>query len=235
MSKSSREADRVIAKISYQLSTNALKVGDKLPTEAELCTEFNVSRTVVREALQQLKAIGVLTTVTGSGSYVSEGSLDGMQNSLEFFAIMTGDADSWFERLDIRALLESSCARKLAGENYSTKRIKTLRAAHEEMAKHCDNHTLFSEADVKFHEVLIAASGNKIAAAMLKSLRNLQLRFSKETYKGDNSDELMKRNLEEHLAILEAIENQDPDAAETAMKDHLIATRENLLLYIKNN
>jgi len=85
MENNSRGADKIITAISTRLSNKTLKGGDRLPSEAKLCEEFNVSRTVVREAIQQLKAIGVVHTVTGSGSYITEGDLNGLRNSLEFF------------------------------------------------------------------------------------------------------------------------------------------------------
>jgi len=62
-----------------------------------------------------MKAMGVINTITGSGSYISEGSLTGFQNSLEFFASMTGDTQNWIELLQLRMLIESACVREVAG------------------------------------------------------------------------------------------------------------------------
>lgn len=235
MSKSQREADKVVSKISNLLSTNKLKSGDKLPTEAELCSEFGVSRTVVREALQQLKAIGVLKTITGSGSYVTDGSLASMQNSLDFYAIMTGNTDRWVEMIDIRALLEASCASAVAGEMYTDNILQDLRHAVDQMAENVDDRSRISALDVKFHEILIEASGNKIAAAILNSLRNLHLRFSEETYHNLENLDLVKRNIAEHNVILDAIEARNPEGAANAMRLHLSASRLNLLNYIEKH
>jgi len=228
-----RGADKIIAAISTKLSKKTLKVGDRLPSEAKLCAEFNVSRTVVREAIQQLKAIGVINTVTGSGSYITDGELDGIKNSLEFFMTMKGGTSSWVELLELRILLESSCVRKLAGDNFSRTGLDQLKKALKHQAENQNNTKLFSELDVEFHQVLINHSDNKIIAVVLTSLESLQTKFSHDIYNGNKSKDLIKRNLHEHFRIVQAIESRDPDAAEQAIRDHLSETRKFLLEYIE--
>ncbi|MGJ8655956.1 MAG: FadR/GntR family transcriptional regulator [Akkermansiaceae bacterium] len=233
MNRPTRGADKIISAISSQLANETLKGGDRLPSEAKLCEEFNVSRTVVREAIQQLKAIGVVNTITGSGSYVTEGDLLGLKSSLEFYAIMTGDTKSWIELLELRVLLESSCARKLAGEGFSEAGLQKLKAALQAQADNQSDTKLFSALDVRFHQVLTMASGNRIILAVLSSLENLQQKFSKETYLAENTQLLIDRNLQEHSRIVEAIEKRDPDLAEEAMQNHLNETKKYLLQYIE--
>lgn len=233
MNRPARGADKIISAISNKLANETLKGGDRLPSEAKLCEEFGVSRTVVREAIQQLKAIGVVNTVTGSGSYISDGDLLGLKNSLEFYAIMTGDTKSWLELLELRVLLESVCARKLAGENFSEAGLQKLKAALKEQADNQHDTQLFSDLDVRFHQVLILASGNKIISAVLSSLENLQQKFSKETYLEENCQRLIERNLQEHYRIVEAVEKRDPDLAEQAMVNHLSETKKYLQQYIE--
>lgn len=233
MESDSRGADKIITAISEQLSNKTLKGGDRLPSEAKLCEEFSVSRTVVREAIQQLKAMGVIHTVTGSGSYVTEGDLGGLRNSIEFYMTMTGDTKSWVELLELRILLESSCVRKLAGEKFSQEGLDQLKKALKRQAENQGDITLFSQLDVEFHHVLIHHSGNKIISAVLTSLESLQTKFSNDTYKDGESKELIKRNLHEHFRIVQAIEARDPDEAEKAMKDHLSETKKFLLQYIE--
>lgn len=233
MKKKSRGADKIISAISSQLSNKTLKGGDRLPSEAKLCEEFSVSRTVVREAIQQLKAIGVVNTVTGSGSYITDGDLDGLKNSLDFYVTMTGDSSSWLELLELRILLETSCVRKLAGENFSRAGLNRLKESLKKQAENQQDTELFSNLDVDFHHVLIQHSDNKIISAVLLSLERLQTKFSNETYKSKNSKDLMRRNLQEHYKIVQAIEARDPDLAESAMIAHLSETKKSLESYIQ--
>ena len=234
MSKNIRGADKIITSLTTQIADGNLKSGDRLPAEARLCEEYNVSRTVVREAIQQLKAMGVINTITGSGSYVTEGNLTGLQNSLQLYSNMTGDTDSWIELLEMRILLEASCARKLAGSRFSDNAINAIQADLDKMAENKDDLKKFAQLDVKFHQTLIQSSGNKIFSAVIMALENLQLRFSKETYLEENANQLIERNLNEHQAILDAITSKNPDAAEAAMKIHLNATMQNVLHYISS-
>jgi len=228
-----RGADKIVTAISTKLSKKTLKVGDRLPSEAKLCAEFNVSRTVVREAIQQLKAIGVVETVTGSGSYITDGELNGVKNSLEFFMTTTRDSHSWIDLLELRMLLESSCVRKLAGDSFSSTVLDQLKKALKHQAENQNDTKIFSELDVEFHNVLIRHSGNKIISAVLTSLENLQTKFAHDVYNDGESKDLIKRNLHEHYRIVQAIEARDPDAAEEAMGDHLNETLKFLLAYIE--
>ena len=233
MNRPTRGADKIISAISSKLAAETLKGGDRLPSEAKLCEQFGVSRTVVREAIQQLKAIGVIHTITGSGSYITDGDLLGLKSSLEFYTIMTGDTDSWLELLELRVLLETACVRKLASENFTQVGLMELKTALKRQAENQTDTKLYAELDVKFHQVLIQASGNKIIGAVLSSLENLQKKFSEDTYIEENSKELIKRNLQEHLLIVQAIEKRDPDLAEQAMKSHLGKAKKYLLQYIE--
>lgn len=232
MKNKSRGADKIISTISTQLSNKTLQGGDRLPSEAKLCEQFNVSRTVVREAIQQLKAIGVVYTVTGSGSYITAGDLNGLKSSLEFYMTMTGDTASWLELLELRIILESACARKLAGDNFSKVGLNQLKKALKKQAENQDDIDMFSRLDVDFHHILIRHSRNKIVSAVLLSLEDLQTKFSSETYNSLDSKYLTKRNLQEHYKIVQAIEARDPDLAEAAMIAHLSETKKSLESYI---
>ena len=224
-------ADVLVEAISKELSDGKLKAGDKLPTEAELCQRFGASRTLVREALHKLKAIGVIETTRGSGSYITEGSLDAMKSSLEFYSVMSGDPSSWLELLDLRVLIEADCARGLASDKFAEPTLKRIKKQLDAMKAASDAKAI-ALADIAFHEIIIEAAGNKLFVAVLDSLKSLQLRFSTETYSDDPDGNLLEKIYSEHRAIYEAIENRDGEAAEQAMKEHLAATRQNLLRYI---
>ena len=67
---SGRYADRVYEQILGQIVAGDFKIGDRLPSENQLGTEYDVSRAVVREALARLYADGVTVTRRGAGTYV---------------------------------------------------------------------------------------------------------------------------------------------------------------------
>lgn len=233
MSTVTRGADQIVQSISLKLSNGTLKQGDRLPSEAKLCEEYSVSRTVVREAIQQMKAMGVINTITGSGSYISEGSLTGFQNSLEFFASMTGDTQNWIELLQLRMLIESACVREVAGPLYSPEKLTLIKDAFHKMEEHNNDSKLYASLDVAFHHTIIQAAENKLFLAMITAVQNTQRRFSTETSLSGERESLLKRLHTEHQAIVNAIEQRDPDLAEKCMREHLDNTINHLKLFLK--
>jgi GntR family transcriptional repressor for pyruvate dehydrogenase complex len=70
--EAARLSDRLAALIQRQIDAGALVPGDRLPTEQQLAAAHGVSRTVVREAVHQLRSQGLLRSRQGSGVYVTE-------------------------------------------------------------------------------------------------------------------------------------------------------------------
>ena len=67
-----RRDDIVYKQLLDNIKSGAWKSGDKLPTEAELCGIFNVSRSTIRAAIQRLRSIGLVETVHGKGTYICD-------------------------------------------------------------------------------------------------------------------------------------------------------------------
>lgn len=65
-------AEIVVAKLMERIDSGLYAPGEKIPSSAQLCEEFGVSRTVIREALTSLKVGGRVTARQGAGVYVSE-------------------------------------------------------------------------------------------------------------------------------------------------------------------
>jgi GntR family histidine utilization transcriptional repressor len=64
--------ERINKRIVEHIGSNGLKAGDRLPTEAKLCTQFGLSRQTIGRALNELTTEGVLARIRGSGTYVAE-------------------------------------------------------------------------------------------------------------------------------------------------------------------
>jgi DNA-binding FadR family transcriptional regulator len=60
----------IVASLNEQVQQGHLQAGDKLPSESEIMAQFEVSRTVVREALSRLQAAGAVETRHGIGTFV---------------------------------------------------------------------------------------------------------------------------------------------------------------------
>lgn len=176
--------------------------GERLDPE-ELGQTFNVSRTPVREAFQQLVASGLVTVSPKKGTFVAKVGIDQL---IEMFEVM--------------AELEGMCGR-LAARRISEPELAELRAAHERceaaaLAGDTDEYYYENEA---FHDCIYAASHNTFLASearqlkqRLKPYRRLQLQVRQR----------MHNSLSEHQTIVDAITQGDAALAEQALCDHVL-------------
>ena len=176
--------------------------GERLDPEA-LGREFNVSRTPVREAFQQLVASGLVTVSPKKGTFVAKVGIDQL---IEMFEVM--------------AELEGMCGR-LAARRISEPELAALKAAHQRceaaaLAGDTDEYYYENEA---FHDCIYTASHNTFLASearqlkqRLKPYRRLQLQVRQR----------MHNSLHEHQTIVDAIEQGDAPLAQQALCDHVL-------------
>lgn len=81
MSDKAKVTSQIVAYMKEHIASGAWPLGSKLPSEKELCNEFNCSRVSVRSALQRFIAIGVVESVHGKGSYLISNDLDALDQS----------------------------------------------------------------------------------------------------------------------------------------------------------
>lgn len=179
-----------------------LTPGERLDPDA-LCREFQVSRTPVREAIQQLVASGLVTVVPKKGTFVAK---VGIEQLIEMFEVM--------------AELEGMCGR-LAARRITADELKALNTALvrcEAAAEAGDSDEYYYENE-GFHDCIYAASHNAFLAQethqlkqRLKPYRRLQLQVRQR----------MRNSLAEHRSIVKAITDGDTQAAEQALRDHIL-------------
>jgi DNA-binding FadR family transcriptional regulator len=214
----------VIEALEAQIRENRYRSGDCLPSEKEIGREFQVSRTVVREALQALKTRGILEGRRGSGTYVSEPGHGSIRESLAWYAELQKDAPRFLEMMDLRILVETFCARQLAAAGGP---LDEVRRHLFEMERHTSDLTRFADADISFHLAIIKASGHslftEVAHAVLPALGRS---FARRTHIDPAFARLVLR---EHRQIYRQIETGRAATAESSMRTHLQRSRQNLL------
>lgn len=221
----SRGADRVVAAMMELVRSGQLKPGERLPTEHALCTRFGVSRTVVRESLQQLKARGMVRARRGSGSYVEAAQLDHIGESLALFTDRADTVEDWTDLLELRALIETESARRLA-ENPLPEALAGARDALVAMKDAKGSLEAFAAADIAFHEAIVSGSGNRLFQSVHRSLLPMTRRFAAATYKSTSQ---LAKGLQEHTDLLETIVNDGPENAARRMHDHLKKSASHML------
>jgi len=210
----------VVALIESEMLRGLMAPGSRLPSEEKLCEHFKASRTVIREALQQLRGRGLLRTIKGSGTYVSDVSLDPLGQAFRAYATFALEAD-FTELIGFRILLETECAR-LAASRGDAGLVARLRGILRDMTKTLAHADTFSAADIDFHLAIAEASGNRIYATVLHSLQERCIQFARANR---GSRENHKRTVDAHRAIVDAIGRGDADLAAASMHAHLQASR----------
>ncbi len=219
----SRTYELVIDAIEDQILSGALSVGDPLPPERELAAMLQVSRPAVREALRVLEAQGVVRSAVGSGSGAGT-----------FVASMPGEALSRFLRLHIalsnfavaditeaRVTLECSSV-SLAARATDPQRLDDVRRAMESMVAAGDDRTAFNDADTAFHTAIAEAGGNRLVTAMTVAIRNALRGRILEAFQGvDDWSALRAALMDEHAALLAAIEAGDAERASRLAEEHI--------------
>lgn len=209
------------AKIEAAILRGDFSPGAKLPTEAELGTQFGISRTVVREALQQLRSKGLVEGVRGSGSYVRGYSFARLETDLLRFTHLNSSSETVREFLDLRLLVEPECARRLALRAEAD--LQDTRAALSEMRRKAIPLADFAAADVEFHQSIARASGHRLFAALIACLKPTTARYGELTY--ENRDTL-QRTLAHHEEIFRHLQARRSEAAAAAMRRHLDYSRQ---------
>lgn len=217
-------ADRLVDAIRDQIASGALQPGDKLPTENQLCAEYGVSRTVVREAVTRLAADGLVLPRQGAGVFVSEQAPTALES---LAADLSGKVSMVLNVLEVRMAIEIESA-ALAAQRRSPSQEADIRAAFHAFDTQLQAGEPTGSADFAFHRAIAQATNNPFYVEILDVLgrrtipRDLVTSVSSELLQ---SQEYQSRLQSEHRAIMEAVSEGDAEAARDAMRRHLSASQ----------
>ncbi|NWK56245.1 FadR family transcriptional regulator [Verrucomicrobiaceae bacterium N1E253] len=224
-----RGSDRIVDHFTSRILSGEMSPGDKLPSEGHLCEHFSASRTVVREAMQQLKALGAIDIINGKGSFIAQSRINHFQNSLQLYSSRTDEPKTWLDLIDLRFLIETECVKKLASQT-KPKAVASIQAAMEAMIQARHDLRQFANLDIEFHQAIVATSDNHLFKAVWNSIKDMNLRFANVTYQSPSQ---IETTLDQHRKIYQAIASCRPDDAAICLQNHLNHSRDNLLLWIE--
>jgi len=210
--------DRVVHSIQEQILSERLAVGTKLPPERELADSLGVSRTVVREAVRDLAASGLLETCHGVGTTVRALSREEVVKPLNLFLRSWGRDVSLVHLHQVRSLLEVENV-GLAAEQASKEDIQDLRRIVKEMEAAKDDPELFASKDSEFHRRLAQTTHNPLLTLLLDSIQDLMAEV-REFVAKDSS--LFEQVMPAHADMLKYVAMRDPRKARRAMRAHLL-------------
>lgn len=215
----------VAESLAEKIRSGQLAPGVQLPTEAELCAEYDVSRTVVREAVARLRSDGMVVPHQGRGMFVSE--MPGPQKfSIPDDALKT--LPETIALLELRLSVEVEAA-GLCAERRTEAEADAIRALMEQVdAQHEDPSAVQIHYDYDFHLAIAKAARNEFIHGFLSYLKPMIVPRYQLGYvvASGRKDTYYARIHNEHEAIVGAIERQDAGAARRAMRKHLLNSLE---------
>ena len=217
--------ERVAEQILELIAGSGLRPGDRMPTEHALAAELGTSRTVVREAVKILSALGRVRAQKGRGMYVADD--EGMFGSSrwEGFFLPT-DLDHIYMLFEFRRFQEAA-AGSLAAQRATPAELEAIRASAEQCreGQATGRLDLFDSGDDGFHLAIASASHNAFVVAAVREARRLLRQSSTIGLRG-TLGEHGPAAIEEHDAIYEAIRRGDAEEASQATTVHLNKTLE---------
>lgn len=191
----------LVDRLRHMITEGTLEPGGKI-SERELCEQFGVSRTPLREALNLLAAEGLVSITPHRGASVTELTLADLE---ECFPVM--------------GALEAVSGR-LACQNATEAEIAAIRARHAEMVAHYEAGRLqdYFRCNEAIHDAILEAARNPTLAQMSRSLAG---RVRRARYRANMTPARWARAVAEHLEILSALEARDAERLGRVLNEHL--------------
>jgi DNA-binding GntR family transcriptional regulator len=203
----------VYENLKRRIITNALKPGDPL-NEVILSKELKISKTPVREALQQLEKKGLVENIPGKGAFVSRFTFQDIR-----------------ELFEIREILECEVIKRVASKGDLN--LAEAQAIRDKFIASDTNSgrtgkSYFNAGD-QIHSFIFTAHGNR---KLIREYQGLQEQIVRITlyFFNQNREERATQSFKEHLEIIDSLIARDPVRAEQAIRTHL----QNSLEYLKS-
>lgn len=226
MSRPQHLPARIAAELTAQIDSGALKPGDRLPTELALTRSFAVSRTVVREAIAQLRNEGLIETRQGAGAFVIKRAARHIR--LDDARAMAPHA--FRDLFQLRLPLEIEAA-GLAALHRRPQHLAQLDDALARMAGAAGEEVM--QADLEFHRIIAAATGNAYFVQFLGAISDRILSTIIESRVRARPEQIAPQVDREHRALRGAIAAENAPAARAAMRAHMLHSAERVGLSLQ--
>lgn len=216
--KKGKTSDYLVEQLEAKILSNNIKDGETLPSERELMNQYDVSRTVVREAIATLSSKGLIIKKPRFRPVAKKPDIDSALDSISgIISHLLIQADGVKNLFDTRIMLEAMLVRE-AAIHANKDDIKALRKALKANYDAINDSKEFFTTDVLFHSILYSIPKNPILPQVQKAFINWLSNHWKQMATISKRNEM---NYYHHKDIFEAILNRDPDEAEKALRLHL--------------
>lgn len=214
---------QVFYELQAYIRENNLKAGDKLPTEAELCQQFGVSRNVLREAIKSMEITGIVTSKPGVGITICEVNLNFVLSTL------ISQLDYFNDDIVVQSIEEMRSVLEL-GFDYAAfssvtdedlavmeEQVRIMESRAKEINTTSKNSLgiIFATADAKFHKVLFSRIKNILVSSIIELFWAYDRYFLRK-----NDIDFIETTVNKHKNILIALQNRDYTEFHNAMVYH---------------
>ena len=218
-------SDRVLQSLRHLIETQQMKVGDRLPAERNLCEQLGVSRSSLREAIQQLTSQGMLVSKVGAGTYLQQLPSSWSQHQIvqPLSELIDEDPAYRFDVQKARIMLEGGTAWH-AALRATPEDIQHIRDCYDQIThfQSLGDDEQAARADANFHLAIAEASHNLVLIQVMRGVFDLlQFNVALGRRKVYSEAHRFDQLHEQHLQVIDAIERRDPEAARKAVCGHI--------------
>lgn len=211
-----RVKQEIVANLARRILSGEIQPSEYLPKESELCTQYGVSRTVIREATKVLESKGLLLSRSRVGTRVLDASEWNMLDP-ELLALASSNFhDPRFvdSLMEARRIIEPAAA-ELAASRAGPRDLAAMDEAYRRMCASLPHDVpQCSEADMEFHTALLVASHNHVLMQLASVIRaSMRALFELTTHLGSAHEQALHL----HGAVVEAVRLRQPGAAKAAI------------------
>lgn len=212
-------SDAVFDRLKSLITSGELQAGDAMPSERDLMERFGVGRPAIREAMQQLSNMGLLTISHGERAKVRQPTAKSIFHQLDAAAgVMLSSSPTSLEQLkQARRFFELGMVRQ-AAVKATLAEIAVLRETLELQRANLGDADAFITADMRLHTQIAAITGNPLFEAVSEAMLGWLKRYRTDMLIWTGKENL---TLAEHQEIIQCVASGDPDAAERSMIKHL--------------
>ncbi len=216
-------SNKVLLRVRAWIAASDLTEGGRLPPERVLCATLGISRAELRKALLVLESSGTVARQVGRGTFLAKKPEQRKSRSAEGTIADLAERTGPHEAMMARLALEPELA-KMAALHASPRQLRDLRRLATAM-RTAVSWPAYEDMDSEFHDILAEASGNSLLHALHKIMNGVRFVV---VWRRLNTPEIAPgpdyHSLDEHDAILTALEERNGNQAYKAMQTHLQST-----------
>ncbi len=203
--------------IREQIKKGEWKKGEKIPSEPKLCTSLNISRSALREVLQQFGAFGIIKSEQGRGTFVISTDVNRLMSTSPKREAEAAGAISIEDALNYRCITEPSSLKLAVAAGNRMELIDRLSPLLSQMSQSLLSTDAFVQADNDFHLAIAQASGNRLIYDNLLNLMDMMRSCQRHI----NNLFGFKEGLEAHCRIVSLLTENNIPAAVAVLEEHL--------------